>query len=314
MEEFNHEVNEIETEAKLFINQSFKRLRSAEGAFDMLIRFKNIRSREAINSEMMKKFTDILSQYVKECNVIFELFQRSKDAPPCYKNHPPTSGAIAWSRFLFKSIKRPILKFLTFGELMSSEQGKETTAHYLHIAKQMKAYEELRSEQWRLDTESIVPDLLKMNLLVKPKKASVDVSAFLPANKDPDTGRVVEIRYYLNYSPRINEIITEAKYLEQLGFTVPDIARNLALQEEKFARYTLHLRKMLDNYHLLLASLNEAETQLLEEHLLDLKRSIRPGSRRLNWTSLGIQDYINNSKSVLTHQFCCICFLGKSRE
>jgi dynein heavy chain len=33
MEEFNHEVTEIETEAKVFINQSFKKLRSAEGAF-----------------------------------------------------------------------------------------------------------------------------------------------------------------------------------------------------------------------------------------------------------------------------------------
>jgi dynein heavy chain len=127
MEEFNHEVSEIETEAKVFINQSFKKLRSSEGAFDMLLRFKNIRSREAINSEMMKKFTDILTQYVKECDLLFELFQKHKQLPPLYKNMPPISGAIAWSRFLFKSIKRPILKFLTIDELMSSEQGKEVT-------------------------------------------------------------------------------------------------------------------------------------------------------------------------------------------
>lgn len=29
---------------------------------------------------------------------------------------------------------------------------------------------------------------------------------------------------------RINEIITESKYMEQLGYGLPEIARNLALQ------------------------------------------------------------------------------------
>ena len=125
MDEFNNEVAEIELEAKVFINQSFKKLRSAEGAFDMLLRFKNIRSRDAINSEMMKKFTDILTQYVKEVDLVFELFQKFKTSPPLFKNHPSVSGAIAWARFLFKCIKRPMLKFLTVDELMNSDQGKE---------------------------------------------------------------------------------------------------------------------------------------------------------------------------------------------
>ena len=66
MEWFNREVQSIEGEAKHFIDESFKTLRSAEGAFDMLQNFKHIRSREAINSQMMKKFNDILHQYEKE--------------------------------------------------------------------------------------------------------------------------------------------------------------------------------------------------------------------------------------------------------
>ena len=66
MEWFNREVQSIEGEAKHFIDESFKTLRSAEGAFDMLLNFKHIRSREAINSQMMKKFNDILLQYGKE--------------------------------------------------------------------------------------------------------------------------------------------------------------------------------------------------------------------------------------------------------
>lgn len=112
-------------------------------------------------------------------------------------------------------------------------------------------------------------------------------------------GKAVELRYVLNYDPRINEIITETKYMEQLGYPIPDIARNLALQEDKFARYALRLKKMLDNYHMLLASLDESETQLLDEHLHELKRAIRPGAKRLNWNALGINDYLSKCNSVI---------------
>ena len=66
MDAFKREVLSIEGEAINFIDESFKSLRSAEGAFDLLLNFKHIRSREAINSQMMKKFNDILVQYEKE--------------------------------------------------------------------------------------------------------------------------------------------------------------------------------------------------------------------------------------------------------
>lgn len=66
MDNFYKEVAEIENEAKSFIDESFQSLRSAEGAFDMLLNFKHLRSREAINNQMMQKFRDILVQYGKE--------------------------------------------------------------------------------------------------------------------------------------------------------------------------------------------------------------------------------------------------------
>ena len=50
MDSFNREVQRIENEAKNFIDESFKKLRSAEGAFEMLLNFKHIKSRESINN------------------------------------------------------------------------------------------------------------------------------------------------------------------------------------------------------------------------------------------------------------------------
>ena len=65
-EQFYVDVAAIECEAKNFIDASFKTLRSAEGAFEMLLNFKHIRSRDSINSQMMRKFNDILAQFDKE--------------------------------------------------------------------------------------------------------------------------------------------------------------------------------------------------------------------------------------------------------
>ena len=66
MDWFRKQVVNIDNEAKHFIDDSFKTLRSAEGAFDMLLKFKHIRSRETINNQMMRKFNDILLQFGKE--------------------------------------------------------------------------------------------------------------------------------------------------------------------------------------------------------------------------------------------------------
>ena len=40
------------------------------------------------------------------------------------------------------------------------------------------------------------------------------------------------------------------------------------------------------------------QAQLLEEHMRDLRRVIRPGAKRLNWNSLGISDFIIKCDAV----------------
>ena len=123
-EQFYNEVASIEGEAKHFIDESFKTLRSAEGAFDMLMKFKHIRSREAINTQLMRKFNDILLQYGKEVDLMDSLFKDANRAPPLYKNQPPTAGAIFWEKSLFHRMKHTIIRFMTLEAMMQTEQGK----------------------------------------------------------------------------------------------------------------------------------------------------------------------------------------------
>uniref|UniRef100_A0A4X2JQB9 Dynein axonemal heavy chain 10 n=1 Tax=Vombatus ursinus TaxID=29139 RepID=A0A4X2JQB9_VOMUR len=289
MEDFKIEVLVIEKEAKNFIDESFKTLRSAEAAFDMLLKFKHIRSREAINKQMMMKFNDILAQYCKEVDIINRLFVLNLENPPLYKNHPPLAGAIYWERSLFFRIKHTILRFQEVEEMLDSERGREVKQKYLEVGRRMKEYEDRKYEQWRDWTEQTLPSLLKKSLLAKANLVNDDVEA------TTDKG----IYFVINFSPALKEIINETKYMEQLGFIVPELARNVALQEDKFLRYTEGIRHMLDHYYTLLGTLNEAESTLLEEQSQELGRVFRAGYKRLNWNSLGIADYLGRCKEAM---------------
>lgn len=54
-------------------------------------------------------------------------------------------------------------------------------------------------------------------------------------------GSPVGLQYVVDFAPELYEIITETKYMEQLGFHVPELARNVSLQvhSERFYRISL---------------------------------------------------------------------------
>lgn len=61
--------------------------------------------------------------------------------------------------------------------------------------------------------------------------------AFLPqVSADDAAGSDRGTVFVINFSPALREIINETKYFEQLGFHIPELARNVALQEDKFLR------------------------------------------------------------------------------
>lgn len=113
IQEFDEAVVRIEKEAVFFVDESFKTLRSAEGAFDMLRNFEGIRSRAAINDQLKKKIDNVLDKFGEELEVVAELFHAHKDNPPISKNQPVVAGSIKWAQSLFLRVKRTILKFQT---------------------------------------------------------------------------------------------------------------------------------------------------------------------------------------------------------
>lgn len=45
-------------------------------------------------------------------------------------------------------------------------------------------------------------------------------------------------------------------------------------------------------------SLPSTQIQLLDDHVKELQRVLKPGAKRLNWNSLGISDFITKCEQV----------------
>ncbi|XP_039416979.1 dynein heavy chain 10, axonemal isoform X2 [Corvus cornix cornix] len=296
MEEFREDLTDIEEKMKRFIDESFKTLRSAETAFDMLLKYKQIQIRETIHKQLMKKFSDVLEKYCKEVEIVKQIFVQNLKDPPLYKNHPPVAGAIAWSRSLFRRIQHTIVRFQEVEELLATERGKEVKHKYLQVAKKMKEYEDQKYRQWRERTEHMLPLLLKDTLLtVVTDGAATCVNPETSEQRSPAEEPVTtkkSVCFTLNFSPEIQEIIIETKYMEQLGLPVPEMARYVALQEDKYLWYTSKLKAMLDRYHKLMDMMNEAETKLLDDYVQELWKILKAGHKRLTWKSVGIGEFI----------------------
>ncbi|NXS06608.1 DYH10 protein, partial [Neodrepanis coruscans] len=224
----------------------------------------------------------IMTEFRQEVSVenVEQIFVKNLQDPPLYKNHPPVAGAIYWSRSLSQRIRHVIVRFREAEELLSSERGKEVEQMYLQVAKKMKDYEDQKYSQWRERTEQMIPLLLKNNLLTV---SSVTEESFTTSKS---------VSFAVNFSPILQEIIVETKYMEQLGLPVPEIARYVALQEDKYLRYTNKLKDMLGCYHKLMEKLNEAETKLLDGYIKELQKILKSGQKRLTWNSLGISEFI----------------------
>ncbi|NXA03995.1 DYH10 protein, partial [Sapayoa aenigma] len=224
----------------------------------------------------------IMREFREEVSVenVQQIFAQNLEDPPLYKNHPPVAGAIYWSRSLFCRIRHMITRFQEVEELLASEHGKEVKQKYLQVAKKMKEYEDQKYSQWRVRTEQMLPLLLKDHLLT--------VSSVTEESVTPNRG----VCFSVNFSPILQEIIVETKYMEQLELPVPEIARYVALQEDKYLRYTSKLKNLLGRHHKLMETLNEAETKLLDDYIQELQKIFKSGHKRLTWNSLGIGEFI----------------------
>ncbi|XP_049762425.1 dynein axonemal heavy chain 10-like [Schistocerca cancellata] len=335
MTSFYKEVELLENEAKYFIDECFKILRSSDDALDMLLKFKHIETREAIQKQLMLKFDHIMRQFNKEISAVE-------------------------------------VEFTAF-------------ASYLNIARQMKAFEETKFEQWKASVIPNISTLMKKNVLkivskdpekeeeemlaaaYTQKKVSGQSGAMVgcteassvetastaspspgssrikgsvrrsgpgmaaagvalkwvakhksgatssrgdttsPGQQAPTISEAEEVgilakrglRFAPNLDPYLTDIIAEAELMGQLGLPLPPQVRDLAAQKERLQTDLEYVTRVADEYGRLVDSLTAPEVHFLRDHLHEAESHILPGAVRLNWMSLGIPQYADDCQSAL---------------
>jgi dynein heavy chain len=169
---FLNQIQTIDTQVVSLIDNTFsEKLNSSEGAFDLLAKFQNVKTRDAIKSLLTKKYEAVLKTYQKELNQMEELFKYGKAAPPIPKNMPPRAGEIAWARSIMGRIKAPIKKFKTKADQLTSKTFKEVALNYVRLAKELdENYEKKIFEKWEHENTMLALNLLGKNILKKDKQ------------------------------------------------------------------------------------------------------------------------------------------------
>ncbi|XP_076380407.1 dynein heavy chain at 89D [Megalopta genalis] len=165
MASFYEAVRFLENEARFFIDECFMVLISAEQALEVLLMFKNMKTRDSIQQQLLRKFGVIVQQFSKEVSIVEGIYNRGKRFPPLLTHHPPMAGAIFWIRQLFHRLRRPVLFLQDVQELKHNDFKLVAFSQYHEVAKEFKAFEEAKFTAWVTKARTIASNTMKRNIL-----------------------------------------------------------------------------------------------------------------------------------------------------
>lgn len=275
--EFNVKIGELEAELQQFINNTFDQITSIEKSLHLLQKFQSILQRETLKNDLDSKFTSIFAKYGAELQEVQELYEKHKHSPPIPRNLPPVAGNITWSRHLLKRIEEPMKRFEANQNVLHSKDSRKIIKTYNKVARTLVAFEYLWYQAWIQSIESAKTGL-QATLIIR----------------HPEDGKL-----YVNFDPEILQLIREAKCLDRMGIEIPESAKIVLLQEEKFKSYNNELVYALKEYDRIMCRIIPVTSALLKPHLNDMEYKLRPGMITLTWTSMNIDAYRHHVHSGL---------------
>nr|VZI42326.1 unnamed protein product [Spirometra erinaceieuropaei] len=332
LERFRLDVEKIKMDVKNCINNSFKSLRSSQGAFEMLQRFSSSQTEGDIVSVFTEKFQDVLDQYEKELRLVETTFdegvinagEHEFTLGPKYL--PKVSGAISFERQLFNRIKSPMVRFAQTKELTDTERGRQIRDRYICLARRMKTFEENIFADWKRRIAECLPGLLERKLWKvsdrqsdkRPSRPSLTLARLRTGISSQTTDSTLtnttrsgpllpildknlyNFDFDVDFDDNLHLAIVETKYLDALGFTAPDLARHLALNERKLMLHRDKLNLLAGQFRETLTLLSPAEFVTLADKIASLRKTLSPAWERLNWNSLIIDDYLAKGNAALS--------------
>ena len=271
--EFNVDVSSVETDLTAYIDRNFSNIINIEDSLRLLRKFRAILHRENLQSILMNKYNVLFSQYSKLIQKIEEEYQKKRSNPPIVRNLPIVSGSITWSRHLFHRASTPMEQFPR--HLLRSTETRRTqrqVSHHNRITYTLFYFEYEWRQRWIVEVEKAKAGLLATLIIRHPNNNKL----------------------YVNFDSEIMTLIREAKCLSRIGIEIPESAKIVLLQEQKFKMYNNELTFVLGEYDRIVNKIRPNTKSLLVPHLEDLEYKLRPGMNMLTWTSMNIDGYLQH--------------------
>lgn len=271
--EFNVRISDLESNLRQFINQSFEAITSIESSLNLLTKFQAILLREGLRQDLETKFAVIFHNYGLELTQVQDQYEKYKTGPPLVRNLPPVAGHITWSRHLYRRIEGPMQRFQTNPAVLAGRDSRKLIRMYNKMAKTLVEFETLWYQAWVSSIETVKSGL-QATLIIK----------------HPDDG----MRFHVNFDWEILQLIRETRCLDRMGgVEIPESAKMILLQEQKFKTYNHELSFFLKEYRRVTQSVKPIATNLMRPHMENLEFKMRPGLVILTWTSMNIEAYLD---------------------
>ena len=159
---------------------------------------------------------------------------------------------------------------------------------YTDLAKAAMKYEKRLYGTWVEGADAVALVRLKEPVLRTGRPESGEDAETSGEAKEPSA----EDHVVVNFHPELIALLRESRYLDRMGFAIPETTLKVALQEDKFNACRQALYEMLQRYRAAVDRLSEMERSLFSEKLRELRAVLEPGYNPLNWMSLGILEFV----------------------
>ena len=261
--QFNLSISEIENELHKIINEEFKNLNSIEKKLKLLAKYEKILTKPNLQQNLKSEKIEIYSNYKREIDNIQNIFESGRSSPKLQRNMPKIAGRIKWAKHLFNRIYPYINNFKD----ISIKERSETELSFMTTNTLLYSYIILNEKFFEQFVETAKNKLNAPLLIVSESQ-----------------GPKVNLDLY------VLQLIRETKCMLRMNCNIPEAAKIILLQEDKFKKYYNELNFFVKEYNRVLAPILGTEAQnYFKSHIIDLNLKMQPLKTTVNWSSMNIE-------------------------
>jgi dynein heavy chain len=272
------EIQKLDDDLQGFIEKNFSKFKIISYSLKLLKKLQSILASNTIKNKLESKYETILQNYGSEIEGIIKRFDEDRLSPPIIRNMPPDAGKIIWVRHLFTKLNGPIEEFPS--NMINHKDMKQYVDKFNLVGKNLIVYELYFTQSWCNDIE----------------RAKACLQGPLLLRKEDNNMK----KFKVNFEKDIQKLIREAKCLDREGIGgIPESAKIILLQEEKFKTYYYELDFIKNERERILSQIKPIMKNILSAHIDDLDFKLAPGTAPLTWTSMNIDGFIQNVQLAL---------------